>query len=116
MIHDHVTFTSHISMTPSNRNMIGEPHIILRPLTVSFSNEVDPGSRDRLEEKIREHHKNIMDPTDEAKSSNVALVEGQPYENSDGQDEVQAGYYKWPQSQHSDELIVDYGVRHVALT
>jgi hypothetical protein len=92
-IRDHVKFKSHSARKYTDDNVIGEPHIIRRPLTVSFLNDVNPGLRGVIEHRVREQHKTIMmDPTDEAKSSNVALVEG----GSDGNHEARVGYFEFP--------------------
>jgi hypothetical protein len=114
-IRDHVTFNSHYSLRHTDKNMFGEPHVIRRPLTVSFGNEVDPGSRDLIEKKVREQHASLG-PWDKAKPSNVALVVGGSYKNADGKNEVQAGYYEFPDCPKSqDEQFKDCGHRPVGL-
>jgi hypothetical protein len=114
-IRDHARFTSHNSEEYTDKNMIGHPHIIRRPLTLSFSNNVDPGSRDLIEKKVREHHAS-MGLMDKAKPSNVAHVEEGWYKNAEGTTEVQAEYYKYsdcPRSQ--DRSYVNYGQHPIAL-
>jgi hypothetical protein len=116
-VRDHVKFTSHAasSLRGSTTNMIGESHTIRRPLTVSFGDEVEQGSRGLIEQKVREQHE-TLDPSDKAKPSNVALVVGGSYKNTQGKDEAQVGYYEFPDCPQSQvEQYKDHGRRPVAL-
>jgi hypothetical protein len=110
-IRDHILFTSHTSTRHRDKNIIGEPHVIRRPLTVSFVNDVEKGSRGDIERRVREQHKAIlMDPTDEAKSSNVALVEGV----SDGNHGAQVRYFEFPDCpRRQDRRYKVHGLRPV---